>query len=373
MTADPELKSLPLDALHRELGARMVPFAGYRMPLQYPSGIISEHKHTRNRAGFFDISHMGQIRISGPGVAAALEKLAPGNLSALPLLKQRYTVFTTESGGVLDDLMITNAGDHFFLVVNAARKQVDIKHLIDRMPQNCRIEMLSDRALLALQGPDAATVMARLAPGSERLEFMAAGLFVLGSADCFITRCGYTGEDGFEISVPASQAEQVARILPDQSEVAPVGLGARDTLRLEAGLCLYGHELDESTTPIEAGLTWIVAKPYLQAGGPEPRFPGSDRILDQMRNGVARKRVGLLPEGRVPVREGAQILNDKDEVVGRVTSGGFGPSIGAPLAMAYLNSRFAAQGTRLSALVRNKQVPVTVTGLPVVKHRYFSR
>ncbi|MGH8559298.1 MAG: glycine cleavage system aminomethyltransferase GcvT [Methylococcales bacterium] len=373
MTEDSELQSVPLDALHRELGAKMVPFAGYRMPLQYPSGIIQEHKHTRNSAGFFDLSHMGQIRISGPGVAAALEKLAPGNLSALPLLKQRYTVFTTASGGVLDDFMITHLADHFFLVVNAARKQVDLEHLIDRMPESCRIEMLPDQALLALQGPAAAKVMARLAPGSERLEFMAAGNFVLDSVECLITRCGYTGEDGFEISVPASQAGQVARNLLDQNEVAPIGLGARDTLRLEAGLCLYGHELDESTTPIEAGLSWVVARPYLHTGGPEPRFPGAQRILEQMHTGVARQRVGLLPEGRAPVREGAQLLNGKDQVVGRVTSGGFGPSIGAPLAMAYLESRYAVQGSRLNALGRNKQLPVIVTRLPFVKHRYFSK
>ncbi|MGH8548218.1 MAG: glycine cleavage system aminomethyltransferase GcvT [Methylococcales bacterium] len=373
MTLDHECHSVPLNALHHELGARMIPFAGYWMPLQYPAGILSEHQHTRNSAGFFELSHMGQIRISGPDVAAALENLVPSELSALPLLKQRYTFFTNDSGGVLDDLMVTNAGDHYFLVVNAARKQADLKHLIDRMPESCRIEMLSDRALIALQGPEAAKVMARLVPGSERLEFMQAGNFALESAACFITRCGYTGEDGFEISLPASEVDKIARLLLRQPEVAPIGLGARDTLRLEAGLCLYGHELDETTTPVEAGLSWVVARHYLQPGGPAAGFPGAARIFEQIRGGVARQRVGLLPEGRVPVREGAEILNDQDEVIGRVTSGSFGPSIGAPVAMAYLDTHYAAEGSLLGVLLRNKRIPVKVSGLPFVKHRYYSK
>ncbi|MGH6830557.1 MAG: glycine cleavage system aminomethyltransferase GcvT, partial [Methylocella sp.] len=358
MTSDTELESLPLDALHRELGAKMAPFAGYAMPVQYAGGILSEHKHTRNRAGLFDISHMGQIRIWGPAVAAALETLVPGDLVNLPLFHQRYSVFTTDSGGVLDDCMITNAGDHFFLVVNAARKAVDIAHLIERMPRGCHIAMLSDHALLALQGPDAGRILERLAPGSDRLECMAAGTFVLDSVDCFITRCGYTGEDGFEISVPTSRVEQVARNLLSQSEVAPIGLGARDTLRLEAGLCLYGHELDESTSLVEAGLAWIVAKGYLQSGGTQACFPGARRILEQIRSGTARKRVGLLPEGRAPVRDGAQIMDDSEALVGHVTSGGFSPSLQAPVAMAYLDSRHAAPGTRLNAWLRNTLLPV---------------
>ncbi len=369
----PELKSLPLEALHRELGARLAPFAGYLMPVQYPDGIISEHKHTRNSAGLFDISHMGQIRVSGPDVAAELEKLAPGDLSTLPLLKQRYTVLTTELGGVLDDLMITNAGDHYFLVVNASRKRTDLHYLLDRVPGSCRIELLSAQALFALQGPRAAEVMSRLVPRSDRLEFMAAGSFVLDAAECFITRCGYTGEDGFEISVPAAQAESVARYLLDQPEVAPVGLGARDSLRLEAGLCLYGHELDETTTPVEAGLSWVVAKRYLRAPVAPADFPGAESILGQFRNGAARKRVGLLPEGRAPIREGAEILNDQNELVGRVTSGGFGPSVGAPVAMAYLETRYAAEGACLRVLLRNKPCTVRVTRLPFVKHRYYSK
>lgn len=373
MTLDQEFRTVPLNALHLELGAKMVPFAGYRMPVQYPTGILAEHKHTRNRAGFFDISHMGQIRILGPGVAAALERLVPGDLSALPLLRQRYTVFTNESGGILDDLMVTNAGDHFFLVVNAARKRLDLEHLKERMPGNLRVELLADRALIALQGPEAANVMARLVPGPEKLEFMEAGNFRLESVDCFITRSGYTGEDGFEISIPVARAETIARLLLSQPEVLPAGLGARDTLRLEAGLCLYGHELDETTTPVEADLSWVVARRYLEPGGPEPCFPGAPRILDQIRSGPARKRVGLLPEGRAPVREGAGIVNERDEVVGRVTSGGFGPSIGAPVAMACLESRCAAEGTRLGALVRNKWIPVRVSRLPFVEHRYYSR
>lgn len=373
MILDHECRSVPLNALHLELGARMIPFAAYRMPLQYPAGILAEHRHTRNRAGLFELSHMGQIRISGPDVAAELEKLVPSDLRALPLLRQRYTVFTNGSGGVLDDLMVTNAGDHFFLVVNAARKHADLEHLIGRMPESCRIEMLPDRAMIALQGPEAVHVLARLVPGSERLEFMEGGNFVLESADCFITRCGYTGEDGFEISVSASEVEKIARQFLRQPEVAPIGLGARDTLRLEAGLCLYGHELDETTTPVEAGLSWVVARRYRQPGGPTAGFPGAARILEQIRGGVARKRVGLLPEGRAPVREGAEILNDQFEVIGRVTSGGFGPSIGAPVAMAYLDSRHAAEGNRLCVVLRNKRISGKVTGLPFVHHRYHSK
>jgi aminomethyltransferase len=373
MNTEHDLDNVPLDALHRQLGARMVPFAGYSMPVQYPSGIIAEHLHTRNRAGFFDISHMGQLRLSGPGVAEALEKLVPGDISGLPLWKQRYTVLTTDGGGVLDDLMITNAGDHYFLVVNAARKVVDLRHLVDRMPDSALIEMLSGRALFALQGPEAAAVMARLAPGAERLEFMAAGKFGFDSVECFVTRCGYTGEDGFEFSIPAQDAERVARLVLDQAEVAPVGLGARDSLRLEAGLCLYGHELDEYTTPVEAGLSWVVANRYKQESGAAASFPGAERILDQIQSGTARKRVGLLPEGRAPIREGAQILNARDEVVGRVTSGGFGPSLGAPLAMAYVDSAVALEGTRLTAMLRNRPCTIKVTGLPFVEHRYFSK
>jgi aminomethyltransferase len=365
-----ELKTLPLEALHRELGARMAPFAGYLMPVQYPDGIISEHKHTRNKAGFFDISHMGQIRVSGPDVAAELEKLVPGDLSGLQLLKQRYTVLTTEFGGVLDDLMITNAGGHYFLVVNASRKHTDLQYLLDQMPASNRIEMLAEQALFALQGPEAVAVLSRLIPGSERLGFMTAGNFVLDSAECFVTRCGYTGEDGFEISVPALQAERVARRLLDQAEVAPVGLGARDSLRLEAGLCLYGHELDETTTPVEAGLSWVVATRYLRAPGEPAEFPGAERILGQIRNGAPRTRVGLLPEGRAPVRDGTEILNDRDELVGRVTSGGFGPSVGAPVAMGYVDSRYATEGTCLRVLLRNKPCTIRITRLPFVQHRY---
>jgi aminomethyltransferase len=373
MIQDPELHSLPLNALHQELGARMAPFAGYRMPVQYPPGILAEHRHTRNRVGFFDLSHMGQIRVSGPDAALALERLVPSDLSALAVWKQGYTVFTNETGGVLDDLMVVNAGDHFFLVVNAARKHADLEHLTARMAESCRIEMLSDRALLALQGPEAVRVMTRLIPGSERLEFMEAGNFVLESAECLVTRCGYTGEDGFELSVPASEAETIARLFLMQPEVAPIGLGARDTLRLEAGLCLYGHELDESTTPVEAGLAWVIARRYRQPGGSPAGFPGAERIFEQIRSGVVRRRVGLLPEGRAPVREGAEILNDRDAVIGRVTSGGFAPSLGAPVAMAYLDSRYAADGNRLEALVRSKRIPVKVTRLPFVNHRYHSK
>lgn len=367
---DRELRTVALDSLHHELGARMVPFAGYSMPVQYLSGIIAEHKQTRTRAGLFDISHMGQVRISGPDVAKALEKLVPGNLVDLPPFKQRYTVFTTASGGVFDDFMVTNIGDHFFLVVNAARKDEDLRYLKERMLENCTIELLSDQALIALQGPQASGVLARLAPGSEQLKFMTAGYFVLDSLDCLITRCGYTGEDGFEISVPALQADRVARLLLNQPEVNPIGLGARDSLRLEAGLSLYGHELDESTTLIEAGLQWVVAKRYQGISKMDACFPGAEITLGQIRDGVAKKRVGLIPEGRAPIREGTQILNFKDEVVGRVTSGGFGPTIGGPVAMAYIDAEYASVGSRLIAVLRNKPCPVRVTALPFVKHNY---
>ncbi|MGR9108065.1 MAG: glycine cleavage system aminomethyltransferase GcvT [Gammaproteobacteria bacterium] len=372
MALDHETLSVPLESLHRELGAKMVPFAGYRMPVSYPGGIISEHKHTRKSASFFDISHMGQIRITGPDVATALESLVPGDLSGLPVAKQRYTVFTNESAGILDDLMVTHAGDHYFLVVNASRKEADLRHLLERMPQSCEITMLTGQSLFALQGPEAVEVMERVAPGAEELDFLSAGSFLVAGTRCFISRSGYTGEDGFEISVPASGAERVARNLLEQPEVAPAGLGARDSLRLEAGLCLYGHELDESTTPVEASLSWVVAKRYLR----EPKtacFPGAAPILEQIRSGAARKRVGLLPEGKALVREGAEILNANDQVVGRVTSGGFGPSLGVPLAMAILNRDHAVEGGVLSATVRNKRVPVRVATLPFVKHHYCSK
>lgn len=371
MPTNDTLKTVALDTLHRELGARMVPFAGYSMPVQYPSGILAEHKHTRDSAGFFDISHMGQIRISGSNVAKGLENLVPSNVGDLPAGRQRYTVFTTDSAGVLDDLMITNFGDFYFLVVNASRKDVVRQYLVDRLPQ-CDIEFLDNRALIALQGPKASTVLSCLMPAACQLEFLSAGQFVVDSVDCLISRCGYTGEDGFEISLPISQVESIVRIFLDQPEVIPVGLGARDSLRMEAGLCLYGHELDESTTLVEAGLEWIVAKRYRESTGDGACFPGAEVVLDQIRNGAKRTRIGLIPEGRAPVREGVEILNDNNEVVGRISSGGFGPTVGGPIAMAYVEREYAVEGSRLNAILRNKPCSVKVSALPFIQHRYFS-
>ena len=364
------LKKTPLDALHRELGAKMVPFAGYEMPLHYPCGIIHEHTHTRSAAGLFDVSHMGQIRIAGESAAAELEALVPSSLIDLPVQGQRYTVFTRSNGGILDDLMVTNGGDHLFLVVNAARKKGDLAHLRAHLPDRCRITHCFEQVLLALQGPKAATVMARLTPGAETMPFMSARVVEIERIECFVTRCGYTGEDGYELSVPARQAEQLARLLLSQPEVEAAGLGARDSLRLEAGLCLYGQDIDETTTPVESGLGWLVAPAYRKGAQPA-RFPGAEIILEQIRNGAVRRRVGLRPEGRAPVREGATLLNRRDEIIGRITSGGFGPTVEAPIAMGYVDSEYSMPRTELITHLRGRAYPLRVVSLPFVKHRYY--
>jgi len=366
-----DLKHTPLNALHIELGAKMVPFAGYAMPVQYPAGILKEHEQTRRQAGLFDVSHMGQVRLSGPGAAAALERLVPVDVCGLEAGRQRYALFTNDAGGILDDLMITNAGRHLFLVVNAACKDQDLAHMRRHLAAECEIAMLEDRALLALQGPDAATVMARLAPAAAKLVFMAAATATIGAAECFITRSGYTGEDGFEISVPAGQAEALARRLLAQPEVAPVGLGARDSLRLEAGLCLYGHDIDTTTTPVEAGLAWALSKARRRDGARPGGYPGAEVIMRQLADGAARRRVGILPEGRAPVREGAELSTSDGRTVGRVTSGGFGPTVGGPVAMGYVESAFAKPGTALAAQVRGKPLPVAVCKLPFVTQNYY--
>jgi aminomethyltransferase len=363
-TAQP-LHQTPLDALHRELGARMVPFAGYDMPVQYPAGIIVEHKHTRAQAGLFDVSHMGQVKLHGDNRIAALEALVPGDLEGLSLGGMRYSLFTNDVGGVLDDLMITVCEDHLFLVVNAGCKDADIAHLKAHLGDDA-VEVLEDRALIALQGPAAVAALSRLAPAAADLAFMSAAQMDLDNISCFVSRSGYTGEDGYEISVPADQAEALARTLLAMEEVEPVGLGARDSLRLEAGLCLYGHDLDPATTPIEAGLTWTIGKRRRMPGA----FPGADIILAQIENKPTRKRIGLVPEGRAMAREGADIVDSDGAVVGTVTSGGFGPSFGGAVVMGYVKIAYAGVDTKLGLVVRGKTVPATVVKMPFVAKNF---
>ena len=363
--ASPPLRT-PLHALHRELGAKLVPFAGYEMPVQYPQGIIAEHLHCRAAAGLFDVSHMGQVTIAGGGAAAALEALVPGDIVGLASGRTRYTLFTDENGGILDDLMVTNAGDRLFLVVNAACKADDLAHLERHIGAAAAVHALADRALLALQGPQAASVMARLVPETAAMKFMSFRTLTVGGIACWATRSGYTGEDGFEISVPAAEAERLAKLLLAQPEVKPVGLGARDSLRLEAGLCLYGHDIDRSTTPVEADLAWAVARRRREQGG----FPGAAAILKQLAEGPARRRVGILPEGRAPAREQTPIVGAGGTSFGIVTSGGYGPTVGGPIAMGYVASGAAAAGTPLSLVVRGQPRPAKVVGLPFVPHRY---
>jgi aminomethyltransferase len=365
-TAAP-LKQTPLYVLHREIGARMVPFAGYEMPVQYPAGILAEHLHTRAQAGLFDVSHMGQIRLAGAGCVSTLEALVPGDIEALAPQRMRYTLLLNEAGGILDDLMATRLPDGLFLVVNAARKEADLAHLRDHLGSSANIEPLADRALLALQGPAAATVLSRLIEGIARLRFMSAAEVTIGGRQCLVTRSGYTGEDGFEISLPADEAERFARRLIAQPEVSPIGLGARDSLRLEAGLCLYGHDIDETTTPIEADLAWTIGKRRRAEGG----FPGAEIVLRQLVEGTSRKRVGIRPDGRAPAREETEIVNIAGNRLGKVTSGGFGPSVGGPVAMGYLDSAHAKDGEALQLLVRGAARPARVVRLPFVPTRYY--
>lgn len=369
-TTTQALARTPLYKLHLELGARMVPFAGYEMPVQYPSGVLKEHAHTRTQAGLFDVSHMGQVKLSGAGAAAALETLVPVDIIDLPVNMQRYAMFTNEQGGILDDLMVSNAGDHLFVVVNAACKQQDVAHLKKHLAGRCEIEELSDRALLALQGPAAGAVMTRLLPQTSTMIFMNTTRAMLVGAECFISRSGYTGEDGFEISVPQEKAEELARLLLAQPEVGPIGLGARDSLRLEAGLCLYGHDMDTGTTPVEASLTWALSKARRADGVRAGGYLGADAILRQLAEGVTRKRVGLLVKDRMPVREGAELVDAEGRSVGKVTSGGFGPTVGGPVAMGYVDTAHATIGTSLQAIVRGKPVPVEVARTPFTPQRY---
>jgi glycine cleavage system T protein (aminomethyltransferase) len=373
----PALKRTPLYDLHVAMGARMAPFAGYDMPIQYPAGVMKEHLHTRAAASLFDVSHMGQIVLRPNGgtpadIALALERLVPVDVLGLAPGRQRYAFFTNALGGIIDDLMITACAGHFVLVVNASRKDVDETHLRAAMSRVCTIEVLADRALLALQGPKAEEVLVRLAPEAAAMRFMDARMLAIGGAACLVTRSGYTGEDGFEISVAGSEAERLARMLLNDASVALAGLGARDSLRTEAGLCLYGADLDEQTTPVEAALEWAVQKVRRPGGARAGGFPGADAIAHELQAGPKRRRVGLRSLDRTPVRGGALLFAEHSatEPVGTVTSGGFGPSAGGPVAMGYVSRPLAVRGTSLFAAVRGNRVPVEVTDLPFVPHRY---
>jgi len=364
--SDTPLKFTPLHALHKELGAKLVPFAGYEMPVQYPMGILGEHKHTRAAAGLFDVSHMGQVRVTGADAARMLETLVPGDIQALEPGRMRYTMFTNDQAGILDDLMINRRADDFLVIVNAACKEADIAHMQAGL-KGCDAEYLGDRALIALQGPAAIAVLARMNPEIEKLAFGQGAAMKLGPFACFVTRSGYTGEDGAEISLAANEAEAFARKLLAEPEVKPIGLGARDSLRLEAGLCLYGHDIDTTTTPIEAGLAWTISKRRRMEGG----FPGAAIVAKQLAEGTERKRVGIQPEGRAPAREGTEIYaSDGITKIGSITSGGFGPSVDQPVAMGYVASGSAAKDTPLQLMVRGKQLPARVTPLPFITKRY---
>jgi aminomethyltransferase len=375
MAVDPNptaaLLKTPLHALHVELGAKMVPFAGYDMPVSYPAGILAEHRQCRASAVLFDVSHMGQLRLAGTDAAAALETLVPVDVVGLAPGRQRYALFTNDQGGILDDLMVTRREDHLFLVVNASCKGADIDHLRATIGGRCAVEPMPDRALLALQGPKAAALIARLAPELARLTFMSGGAARIAGIACFATRSGYTGEDGFEISVAAVDAEALARALLAEAEVLPAGLGARDTLRLEAGLCLYGHDIDSTTTPVEAALTWAIQKVRRPGGARAGGYPGANVIERQLAGGVERNRVGLLGLERAPVREGAAIVGADGAAIGRVTSGTLGPSVGQPVALAYVAPAASTLGTLLHAEVRGKPQPMRVSTLPFAPHHYF--
>jgi aminomethyltransferase len=361
----------PLHALHLELGAKMVPFAGYDMPVSYPAGILAEHRHCRESAALFDVSHMGQLRLIGDDAPKALESLVPMDVVDLAVGKQRYAFFTNSSGGILDDLMITRRANDLFLIVNAACKVADIAHLVTNIGHRCTVQPLPDRALLALQGPKAAQAIARLDSELATLTFMTGKTATLAGAECFVTRSGYTGEDGFEISVPAESADALARALLMLDEVKPAGLGARDTLRLEAGLCLYGHDINETTTPVEAGLTWAIQKVRRVGGARHAGYPGAGAIDAQLSSGAIKKRVGLVGLERVPVREGATIVDAQGHKLGVVTSGTLAPSVNEPIAMAYLAANHALPHHEVYAEVRGKRQPMRVSPMPFAPHRYF--
>ena len=366
----------PLNALHIELGARMVPFAGYSMPVQYPAGLMAEHKWCRDNAGLFDVSHMGQLRLVGADAAAAFETLMPVDVIDLPVGKQRYGLLLNEEGGIIDDLMFFNRGDDIFVIVNGACKVGDIAHIQAKIGGRCQVIPLPERALLALQGPKAADALSRLAPGVEKLVFMTGGHFDVAGIPCFLTRSGYTGEDGFEISVLDTQADALARALLAQAEVKPIGLGARNSLRLEAGLCLYGNDIDTGTTPVEAALNWAMQKVRRTGGARAGGFPGATKILAQLDASAAgtavltRKRVGLVALERVPVREHTELQDLQGNKIGEVTSGLLGPTVDKPVAMGYVDMAHAALGSRVNAIVRGKAVPMEVSSMPFNPTRY---
>jgi aminomethyltransferase len=374
------LLKTPLHDLHVELGARMVPFAGYSMPVQYPQGLMAEHLHTRLAAGLFDVSHMGQLRLVGPDAAAALESLTPVDVIDLPAGKQRYGLLLNDDGGIMDDLMffnrdaadVTNGGD-LFIIVNGACKVGDIAHIQQKIGTRCDVIPMPEMALLALQGPQAVTALQRLAPGVNKLVFMSGGRFTVAGCDCFLTRSGYTGEDGFEISVHASQADKLARALLAEPEVKPVGLGARNSLRLEAGLCLHGNDIDTTTTPVEASLNWAIQKVRRNGGARAGGFPGAEKILGQLADPstLTRKRVGLVALERIPVRDHTTLHSPDGAPIGEVTSGLLGPSINQPVAMGYVSPAFAAVGSLIHAIVRGKPVPMEVRAMPFLPARYF--
>ena len=372
--SDQPLQRTPLYALHVTLGAKMVPFAGYEMPVQYPLGILREHQHTRAQAGLFDVSHMGQAFLIGPDhatTAAALEALVPADILSLKPGQQRYTQLLTDAGGIIDDLMVTrplppDEEGRLYLVVNASRREVDYAHLAGRLPANVKLVPAPELALIALQGPAAPQVMASLSPGAAAFRFMTGAPARVGGFGCHVSRSGYTGEDGFEISITGDKVADLVRLLLAQDGVQPIGLGARDSLRLEAGLCLYGHDIDETTSPIEAGLAWSIQKRRRSEGG----FPGAKRIQDELAHGPKRRRVGIKPDGRAPAREGTEVLSPSGERIGVITSGGFGPSVNGPVAMGYVLADHAKVGTPVNLMVRGKGLSAAVAPLPFVPHRY---
>jgi aminomethyltransferase len=368
--ADPQLARTPLHELHVELGAKLVPFAGYEMPVQYPMGVLKEHQHTRTAAGLFDVSHMGQIELRGDAVDLALETLVPADIVGLALGRQRYALFTNAEGGILDDLMVTRCEDHLALVVNAGEKQQDLAHLRRGLPAH-DVRLRDDRALLALQGPLAGAVMASWFERLDQFVFMQTAAATIAGVEVVVSRSGYTGEDGFEMSMPADAAVSVARALLAHEQVAPIGLGARDSLRLEAGLCLYGHDIDADSSPVEASLTWAIPRVRRRGGARPGGYPGASRIDAQLAGTPARKRVGLAPSGRAPLREGVRLMNSAGDAIGHITSGSFGPAAGAPVAMGYVSTAHAAPGTSLHAELRGRAVVVEVVRLPFVAHRYY--
>ncbi len=372
MSIDKQIRTTSLYQMHLDAGAKMVPFAGYEMPVSYPLGIKKEHIHTREKAGLFDVSHMGQIRLVGKNAKRALESLVPVDIIDLPLMKLRYALFTNKDGGVMDDLMVTNLGDDsLLLVVNAACKEADFEHLLNTIGVECKVEFLEDVALLALQGPKAHEVLAEIAPSTSEMTFMTAKQLVINGIDCFITRSGYTGEDGFEISLLAKDAEELAKLLLSNEEVEWVGLGARDSLRLEAGLSLYGHELDNDHSPVESSLNWALSKVRRTGGEREGNYLGDNIIMSHLNEGSESKVVGLQPEGRMPVRDGALIEDELGNEAGQVTSGGFGPSINRPIAIARIKKNYIENQSKLFALVRDKKIAVEIVKLPFIKQNYY--